>query len=284
MLTSQSHSLPSLQTCRQSHLCSVTTSVTPMVSHNSETLFSNASATMVDTSPASPCTPPSKSQLQLPPDTIPIHRFTSLSEYRSGDLSLGRQAVLRDVGKYIQVPYATLIGLIFGSPPSNIPEIRKSLADSGVLKVASQGTTLQWAGFEVAPGQSNIPESDTFQPLVGVVSKIFSQTPDCNFSFISKPSTTPLSERQGTARPDAYVVCNRATNQDENPAANWIHWFDIAIPLEFKKNNLPRSQQDVRGSPFFRNLPHKPYHFRTSKRSCGTCTVSCARTLFDALP
>ena len=49
---------------------------------------------MADTTPR---TPPLKSQPQLSPDTEPVLRFASLSEYCSGDLSLGWQAVPRDV-------------------------------------------------------------------------------------------------------------------------------------------------------------------------------------------
>ncbi|KAF8547849.1 hypothetical protein OG21DRAFT_1607222 [Imleria badia] len=178
----------------------------------------------------SPCTPPSKSHPRLPPDTVPVQRFASSSEYRSGDLSLGRKAVLKDVEKYFQVPFANLIHSLFGSLPSNVAQIRQNLVEDGILNFDSDG-------FQVAPDQSNLSESNTFQPLVDIASKIFSRTPDSKFSFVSTPSTTPQSERRDTARPDCCVV-------RKDLAADGIHWFDVAVPVEFKKSARLRSQKD----------------------------------------
>jgi len=40
------------------------------------------------------------------PDAQPAQRFTLQSEYHTGDLSLGRQAILtKDLGRYLWVPY-----------------------------------------------------------------------------------------------------------------------------------------------------------------------------------
>ena len=120
----------------------------------------------------------------LLPDTEPAQHFTSQSEYRTGDLSLGRQAVLtKDLGRYLWVPYATLIRSVFGSlSPTEASGICQKLTENGILNVVPDGKS-QWAAFTVLPAQSNISESVAFQPLVDIISMIFNEVCNCPVSF-----------------------------------------------------------------------------------------------------
>ena len=190
---------------------------------------------------ATPSTPQSKSRPQsqlLPPDTQPAQRFTSQSEYRTGDLSLGRQAVLKDLGRYLRVPYATLIRSVLGSlSPTETSGIRQKLTENGILNFV--GGKSQWAAFTVPPARSNVSESVVFQPLIEIISTIFNEIHNCPVSVTSNPSATPLSERGNTSRPDARIVHGR-------PAANQMHWFDIVVPFEFKKTKDHSAKYDVR--------------------------------------
>ena len=82
----------------------------------------------------------------------PAQRFTSQSEYRTGDLSLGRQVVLtKDLWRYLWVPYATLIHLVFGSlSPTEASGICQKLTENGILNIVPDGKS-QWAAFTVPP-------------------------------------------------------------------------------------------------------------------------------------
>ena len=125
-----------------------------------------------------------------------------------------------DLGKYRQVPYATLIRLTFGSPPDT-SRIRKKLTEHHILNVLPDGNASQRARFAATPAQSGVSESVAFQPLVEIISTLFNQIPSCQVSFAANPSATPFSERRNASRPHAHIVY---------PANNKTYWLDIAIP------------------------------------------------------
>jgi hypothetical protein len=81
-------------------------------------------------------------------------------------------------------------------------------------------------------------EEMTFKSLKGIISGILEQVPNCGVSYLSNPNQTPISERQNTSRPDGYLV--RASNQ----TAPRTHWFDIAVPFEFKKERDVKALRD----------------------------------------
>lgn len=181
-----------------------------------------------------PITPPSK-PLSLAPDTLLVSRFTSRSGYRTGDLVQGRLAVLKDLKRYRRVPYPTLVRSAFGPPPKT-SHIRQKLIDDGVLDVSHNGVS-NWSKFIVKPSKTDAAESAAFKPLITVVSKIFGQIPDCRFECSTNPHARIFSDRGNTSRPDAYVRCSGPEK---------THWFDVAIPFEFKKAKHPSAAQDVR--------------------------------------
>ncbi|KAG1768025.1 hypothetical protein EV702DRAFT_1203461 [Suillus placidus] len=77
-----------------------------------------------------------------------------------------------------------------------------------------------------------------FTPLGRIIAEILVQVPNCGVSFLANPNGTPLSQRNNTSRPDGYLVLS---NKKTEPK---IHWFDIAVPFEFKKGRDIESLRD----------------------------------------
>ncbi|KAF8441046.1 hypothetical protein L210DRAFT_2127145 [Boletus edulis BED1] len=153
---------------------------------------------------------PQQSQSQiLPPDTRPVERFTSQSDYLTGDLSLARQAVLKDLRRYLQVPYTTLIRSAFGAPadaPADISRIRQKLTEHHILK--TEGAKSQWVGFAAPPTRSNVSEDVIFRQLTDVISSILDQIPNCIVSFMT------------------------------------TQWFNLVVPFQFKKTKDRSAKRD----------------------------------------
>ncbi|KAG2128557.1 hypothetical protein DEU56DRAFT_818949 [Suillus clintonianus] len=161
-----------------------------------------------------------------PPDTAPVVRHTSHADYRTGDLKLGRNAVLADLGRYLQVPFDCLVKYVGAMPsPQDLQEIRNKLTESEILTDDERG--LRWTDL-TPPASSKESEENAFKPLGSIIAEIMVQVPKCGVSFLANPNGTPLSERNNTSRPDGYLVVNKKTVPK-------IHWFDIAVPFEFKK-------------------------------------------------
>ncbi|KAG2355387.1 hypothetical protein BDR07DRAFT_1493256 [Suillus spraguei] len=162
-----------------------------------------------------PHTPPSQNSPMLSPDTVPVARHTSHADYRTGDLKLGRIAVLADLRRYLQVPFDCLV------------KCDSHRHESG----------LRWTDF-TPPATSKESEENAFKPLGRIIAEILAEVPDHRVSFLANPNGTPLSERNNTSRPDGYLVLS---NEKTEPK---IHWFDIAVPFEFKKGRDIESLRD----------------------------------------
>jgi hypothetical protein len=173
-------------------------------------------------------------------------RHTSQSDYRTGDLKLGCEVVLTDLGRYLQVPFVSLAKCV-GAMPSQqrLEEMRGNLIQSEIL--TDDG--LEWKDF-IRPARMS--EEMTFKSLKGIISGILEQVPNCGVSYLSNPNQTPISERQNTSQPDGYLV--RASNQ----TAPRTHWFDIAVPFEFKKERDIKAPRDV--SCCYRSCRHRFIH------------------------
>ncbi|KAG1880979.1 hypothetical protein F4604DRAFT_1619960 [Suillus subluteus] len=170
-------------------------------------------------------TPHTQKSQVLPPETVLVPRHTR-------DLKLGREAVLTDLGKYLQVPFVSLVKCV-GAMPSRqrLEEMRDNLIQSKIL--TDDG--LEWKDF-IRPAKMS--EETTFKPLEGIISGILEQVPSCGVSYLSNPNQTPLSERHNTFRPDGYLL--RASDQ----TAPRMPWFDIAVPFEFKKERDAKALRD----------------------------------------
>ncbi|KAG2353907.1 hypothetical protein BDR07DRAFT_1307859 [Suillus spraguei] len=172
----------------------------------------------------------------LPPDTVPVARHTSHADYRTGDLKLGRIAVLADLRRYLQVPFDCLVKCVGAGPSQpNLQRIRNNLTKCKILTDDESG--LRWTDF-TPPAISKESEENAFKPLGRIIAEILAEVPDHGVSFLANPNGTPLSERNNTSRPDGYLVLS---NEKPEPK---IHWFDIAVPFEFKKGRNIESLRD----------------------------------------
>ncbi|KAI6038241.1 hypothetical protein EDC04DRAFT_3113831 [Pisolithus marmoratus] len=183
------------------------------------------------------CTPPPKELTT--PDTVPKPKQTSLAAYRSGDLALGRTAVLRDLG---DIPSVSLDYFKSAALPPlcgqiNIDKIKQSLQRDA--DIWSQAST-QWVGFAKEPKDSEKSEDMTFRPLSNIFDAVVREASKVantktKLRFVSRPSESPLSERSNATRPDAYLLLVEKKSIDaqlnkKNHAknSNPDSWNDIA--------------------------------------------------------
>ncbi|KAI6021147.1 hypothetical protein EDC04DRAFT_2901404 [Pisolithus marmoratus] len=188
------------------------------------------------------------------PDTVPKPKHTSLAAYRSGDLALGRTAVLRDLG---DIPSVSLDYFKSAALPPlreriDIDKIKESLQrDAEVWSQASN----QWVGFAKEPKDSEQSEDMTFKPLSNifdaVVRKATVAGTQAKLRFVSRPSESPLSERSNATCPDAYLLLLEkksvdTQNDKKNHAknSNPDSWDDIAVSFKFKKGNGNAERKD----------------------------------------
>ncbi|KAG2050360.1 hypothetical protein BDR06DRAFT_917969 [Suillus hirtellus] len=174
----------------------------------------------------------------LPPDTAVFARHTSQADYRTGDLKLGCIAVLADLGRYLQVPFGCLVKYV-GAMPSqqDLKRIRNNLTNKESKILTDDESGLRWTDF-TPPAKSKGFEENVFKPLGRIISEILAEVPNRRVSFLANPNETPLSQRNNTSRPDGYLVLS-----DKQPEAK-MHWFDIAVPFEFKKEQDTESLRD----------------------------------------
>ncbi|KAG1719065.1 hypothetical protein EDB19DRAFT_2030564 [Suillus lakei] len=183
-----------------------------------------------------PHTPPSQNLQMLPPDTVPFIRHTSGADYSTGDLKPGRNAVLTDLGRYLRVPFDCLVKCVGATPTlQDLQRIRNNLTESKILTDDESG--LRWTDF-TPPATSKGSEENVFEPLGRIIAEILEEVPNRGVSFLANPNGTPLSQRNNTSRPDGFLVLNNEKTQRK------IHWFDIAVPFEFKKARDRESLRD----------------------------------------
>ncbi|KAG2099623.1 uncharacterized protein F5147DRAFT_777317 [Suillus discolor] len=103
---------------------------------------------------ATPHTPPSQKSQLPPPDTALVPRHTSQSDYRTGDLKLGREAVLADLERYLQVPFVSLAKCVGLMPsPQRLQDMRDDLIQREILTE----NDLKWKAF-IRPANSKRSE------------------------------------------------------------------------------------------------------------------------------
>ncbi|KAG1754765.1 uncharacterized protein EDB91DRAFT_1213895 [Suillus paluster] len=144
-----------------------------------------------------------------------------------GDLKLGHTAVLADLGRYLRVPFNCLVKCV-GAMPSlqDLQRICNNLTESKILTDDESG--LRWMDF-TPPATLKGSEENVFEPLGCIIADILAEVPNHGVSFLANSNRTPLSQRNNTFRPDGFLVLNNEKTQRK------IHWFDIAVPFEFKK-------------------------------------------------
>ncbi|KAG6326746.1 hypothetical protein ID866_12343 [Astraeus odoratus] len=191
--------------------------------------------------PARPQTPPPGKV--VPPDTEPRSRHTSTVSYRTGDLSRGRTAVLKDLDSIPLVPLTYFNEAVL--PPLrqgiDVQKIEETLQESGVIHNGC------WAAFVNASGSAN--EEEYYGRLATIFDAVVQKTSEqigmeSKLSFVSKPSSPPISDRTNTSRPDAYLLLvdkkSIGSTADRSDS-----WYDVAVTFEFKKSGTERKLEDV---------------------------------------
>ncbi|KAG6370313.1 hypothetical protein JVT61DRAFT_12266 [Boletus reticuloceps] len=184
-----------------------------------------------------PRTPKSKPRFLSCPDTQPRFPLTTQPQYLSGDLTEGRRAVVNDINRYREVPYDQLVGSRLHPLPtdSKVAQIRQVLRTRGAITQDDK----EWTRFVQRPSAAQRSECVVFQPLQSTISTIFEQVDMTLFRFVVAPTETPISTRRNTSRPDAYIRLKTWYRSDRK-----THWFDIAIPFEFKKSKNDDEKRD----------------------------------------
>ncbi|KAI6140067.1 hypothetical protein EDD17DRAFT_1499893 [Pisolithus thermaeus] len=198
-------------------------------------------------------TPPQKA---IPtPDTVPRPKETSSREYRSGDLKLGRSAVLRDLGEIpsVSLEYFKSAALPPLRQQIDVTQIKESLQRDATVW---SGELQRWAKFKTDPKKSGESEDETFKPLSEVFDAVVREasktasTP-AKLRFASRPSEAPISERTNSTRPDAYLllVDKKSVDIPEDKAHTGKKlpdsWDNITVSFEYKKGNGDTDRKDV---------------------------------------
>jgi len=161
-----------------------------------------------------------------------------MQSYRTGNLSLEKQAVLRDLDHVAVVPldYFNTAVLPPLHPRINIGEIESRLTNSRVLSMKSG----RWAAFPRDPEKEASHEDTVFGGLCLVFDAIVQAAQGITgtaskLSFVQKPATPPMSERTNTSRPDAYLLLVNKKSVGKYAKRSVHCWDDIAVSFEFKK-------------------------------------------------
>ncbi|KAF9233645.1 hypothetical protein BU15DRAFT_66398 [Melanogaster broomeanus] len=186
-----------------------------------------------------PRTPPAKTSTPTAaPDTVPRSKQVSGPLFYTGDLTHGRTAVLQDLQHIpvVSLEYfkdAILPPLL---PKINVASIRKSLVKSSVLTEDGR-----WKKFSVEPRHDSRTEPVVFEGLKSIFDGIVSEVSNVlqrssTLRLVEKPSATPLSHRNNSSRPDAYLLLKKKKSISINPTGQRHSWDDIPVSFEFKKS------------------------------------------------
>lgn len=183
-------------------------------------------------------TPPRKDPaLLLPPDTVSIQRCTSDGDYQGGRLDKSRAAVISDLRKILIVPLDGLMACINEAPSVDVEKACDAIMGDADLFDKETGQ-IRWKGFPRAPSKTPLKEDEVFRPLVDFFKKVCANVQGCGLQFEMNGHISPLSERGCMSRPDAFLIRSRGRAMEPQ-----IHWNDIVVPFEFKKDN--RDTHDV---------------------------------------
>ncbi|KAG9022754.1 hypothetical protein FRB95_014238 [Tulasnella sp. JGI-2019a] len=200
-------------------------------------------------------TPPPLPSVSI--ETPAVARHTSTQSYLSGNLEQSRTAVLKDL-KPIPIAENDVFKqwLPRLQPGVNVEQIRDRLIESKSL------TLNGWKHWPNDPAHTAGSENEVFKAFSTPVGDIISAIKlEMNIAptatLLNNPTGTPLSERRNTSQPDGYMVLEPVPRENLRPYAVLKHqekpgtgnllptyWEDIAVPLEYKKDNTPTARLD----------------------------------------
>ena len=228
-------------------------------------------------------------------DTIPCSRHVSSPEFRSGDLTTGKTAVLKDLECIPVVTIKFFNDAILPKPANiKIADIRDSLIKSSLwTKDGGWAHSHSEASEDSEPKQDLRPEPRKDPRLEEEgVNRIFddvinaaevSSQSSSTLELRSRPSKAPSSRRLNTARPDAYLLIKQRKSIVKHPTDDQDSWDDIAVTFEFKKYAGSADRINVSSCTFPKYAPTY-YFIRTNNRWYGTFTPLCARIPAVVLP
>ncbi|KAF9240841.1 hypothetical protein BU15DRAFT_73701 [Melanogaster broomeanus] len=203
--------------------------------------------------------PPQPTAVSATPESVPRLRQTSVHLCPTGDLTYGRQDVLRDIQDIGQVPFSYLKDAILPPLPSkvDIDKIKSSLGASKQLT-----PTGRWAAFSVDPSAGTDKADVVFECLLEVFSAIIKEAREstnrtATLKMISSPSVAPQSGGGSPSRPDAYLLMvdakKKSVSLRSSPNVTRDSWDDIAASFEFKKGESETDQR-INDQNIIRNL------------------------------
>ncbi|KAI5993491.1 hypothetical protein EDD15DRAFT_2548104, partial [Pisolithus albus] len=192
-------------------------------------------------------TPPVAKPIQTP-DAVPRPKQTSMTEYRSGDLTFSRRAVLRDLGGIPSVSLDYFESRVLPPLPQGV-DVTK-IKESAVWSKDSK----RWASFTTNPKESRKSEHDAFKPLSQVFDAVVREARqtianrETTLVYASRPTKLPTCERSNSTRPDAFLLLREKKSiDDKTDTSNDSHrhsWNDIAVSFEFKKGTGEEDRED----------------------------------------
>ncbi|KAI6016905.1 hypothetical protein BKA83DRAFT_4329397 [Pisolithus microcarpus] len=192
-------------------------------------------------------TPPVAKGIQRA-DTVPRPKQTSMTEYRSGNLRLSRNAVLRDLGEIPSVSLDYFESHALPPLPQgvDVAEIKESLRHAAVWSKGSRW----WAVFKRNPKKSRKSEDHAFKPLSRVFDAVVREARqtigdrETTLMYASRPTKLPTSERSNSTRPDAFLLLREKKSIDDKTDTSNDSWNDIAVSFEFKKGTGEANRKD----------------------------------------
>jgi len=153
---------------------------------------------------------------------------------RTGDLSLGKKAILRDLGHVAVVPLDYFNTAVL--PPLHtcidIQDIENRLCRS---KTSSK-ESYRWSSFPKDPEkEANLifgRLSRVFDKVVQLAAEGTGTSP--KLTFAQKPTISPTSERANISPPDAYLLLVNTKSVGKYATCSAHRWDDIAVSFELK--------------------------------------------------
>ncbi|KAI6144018.1 hypothetical protein BKA82DRAFT_33291 [Pisolithus tinctorius] len=185
-------------------------------------------------------------------------RETSTASYRMGNLTSGRKAVLKDLGRILVVPLDSF-------KSTTLHPLREQINISNIKALALRGGRFQRlrAVFKTDPKQSVEHEEEAFQPLSKIFTAVVNEGEKATgqsprLAFHSLPTKSPVSERTNTSRPDAFLAMVNKKSIGTPPGVQ--SWEDIAVSFEFKKSDGNAGREE---------------YGRTKRKFCGASIILC---------
>lgn len=199
----------------------------------------------------SPPQTPLRNKTVQTPDTVVRPHHVSDAPYRTGDLSAGRDAVLRDLASIPEVPWDSFTQILPSSRfgPGQDGRVLDALKTDEI--VGNKG----WNMLSTDPSKNLSHEAEVFRPLDSLFDVIVAACKKelssedrlpCPYKWTTIANTSPKSARTSTSKPDAWLVLASTPHAQRVKDQNSYYWEDCCLSAQFKKGISPNDTNDVR--------------------------------------